>query len=606
MLSSKTSPRTPRSSTFILSRSIAVLLLAGSGSTAFGQALWEGDTSADWNDPANWSTNTVPVAPTDAVINIVGGATAPFTATISANIPTPRDILVGNAAGTTGRVLQTAGTATTGQNNWARIGLNTGTGIYDLSGGLLNTIAIEGATGRVNVGEANSIGTMNVTGSGSISTYRIYVGTGANSNGTLNINTTGTLTLTNDLFVGENGTGAVGQVTLTAGTINRTGGWTVIGGSGAGGTGTFTQTGGTVTASGDNIVGLAANSNGTFNLSGGSYTAGGVFQVGRGGGTGTALINGAGATLTSAGEIHVGNNGGSTGSMTVDAGTVSSGSWIGVGRDGSTGTLTINGGVVQQTGPVIGEANAGTLELTNFNVGGTGTVNLNGGSLIVNRVDKQGGANGTATFNFNGGRLAARANDVDFMEGLNVASVQAGGAIIDSQAFNITVSQNLVAGSASGGLTKLGSGTLTLEGTNTYTGPTSVTGGSLVVSGLSATLGSGNVSVLSSAVTLSISTGVADAIANTAVLSLAGGGTAGVADSGFLTLGGGVLETVGGLVLNNVPQAIGTYGATGSGATFINDEFFSGAGVLNVVPEPSVAISLLGGLGLLMARRRRG
>jgi autotransporter-associated beta strand protein len=65
------------------------------------------------------------------------------------------------------------------------------------------------------------------------------------------------------------------------------------------------------------------------------------------------------------------------------------------------------------------------------------------------------------------------------MTGLTRANVRAGGARIDSGAFNVTVPQPLLDGGAGGGLTKLGTGTLTLTARNTYTGPTTVSAGTL-------------------------------------------------------------------------------------------------------------------------------
>jgi hypothetical protein len=63
---------------------------------------------------------------------------------------------------------------------------------------------------------------------------------------------------------------------------------------------------------------------------------------------------------------------------------------------------------------------------------------------------------------------------------------------------------------------------------------------------------------------------------------LLGGGTVGTADQGFANLGAGVNELVGVLMLNGVAQPGGTYGATGSGATHIMDEYFAGAGIISV------------------------
>jgi hypothetical protein len=63
-----------------------------------------------------------------------------------------------------------------------------------------------------------------------------------------------------------------------------------------------------------------------------------------------------------------------------------------------------------------------------------------------------------------------------------------------------------------------------------------------------------------------------------------GGGAANFADVGFISLAAGINERVTSLVLGSTAQANGTYGATGSGATNINDEYFSGLGVITVGP----------------------
>ena len=70
------------------------------------------------------------------------------------------------------------------------------------------------------------------------------------------------------------------------------------------------------------------------------------------------------------------------------------------------------------------------------------------------------------------------------MAGLGAANVLAGGAVIDTASYGITIAQPLLDGGGNGGLIKLGVGTLTLAGNNTYTGPTIVQDGALAVNGL--------------------------------------------------------------------------------------------------------------------------
>jgi fibronectin-binding autotransporter adhesin len=153
-------------------------------------------------------------------------------------------------------------------------------------------------------------------------------------------------------------------------------------------------------------------------------------------------------------------------------------------------------------------------------------------------------------------------------------------------------------------------GFLILSGANTYTGGTLVAGGIVQLSGATATLGTANVVVdnatsPSSIARLSILAGVLDGINNGTTLSLAGGGTAATADQNFAILAAGVNEGVGGLILGGVTQTVpGTYGSTTSAATFQNDEYFSGSGVITLIPEPA-GLSLLAMAALSLRRRCR-
>ena len=85
---------------------------------------------------------------------------------------------------------------------------------------------------------------------------------------------------------------------------------------------------------------------------------------------------------------------------------------------------------------------------------------------------------GESRLNFNGGTLRANASSTNFMSGLTNVFVLNGGAIIDSSNYNITVTQPLLP-AGSGGLTKVGAGSLALNGVNTYSGTTAVSNGTL-------------------------------------------------------------------------------------------------------------------------------
>jgi autotransporter-associated beta strand protein len=108
---------------------------------------------------------------------------------------------------------------------------------------------------------------------------------------------------------------------------------------------------------------------------------------------------------------------------------------------------------------------------------GTSTWNLNGGTLAA--VEIASGGTGTSTLNLNGGTLLANANNASFLHGLSAANVLSNGAVIDSGSSVISIAQALLDGGGGGGLTKLGMGTLYLNGANTYTGLTTVSNGIL-------------------------------------------------------------------------------------------------------------------------------
>ncbi|MBE2204639.1 MAG: PEP-CTERM sorting domain-containing protein [Chthoniobacterales bacterium] len=164
--------------------------------------------------------------------------------------------------------------------------------------------------------------------------------------------------------------------------------------------------------------------------------------------------------------------------------------------------------------------------------------------------------------------------------------------------------------SESGGsrsITKIGATTLIMSGggANTFSGGVTINDGTVSAQKTGA-LGTGNVLVMettgTTTATLSITTGVTNAIADTAFLSLESSG----ANFATVNLASGINETVGGLFFNGVAQADGTWGATGSGATNINDSWFTGAGIITVVPEPSTALLIAAGtIGMIFRRRFR-
>lgn len=200
------------------------------------------------------------------------------------------------------------------------------------------------------------------------------------------------------------------------------------------------------------------------------------------------------STSTSADGMVNGLN--SVGLLSIDGGTYRKTTGTGAasmftvfyaGTGLSQGTLAINNGSFEVT----------TLDLQNSTGSSTqpaGTpesvVNLNGGVLSVGTIIRGNTSAGIdAVLNFNGGTLQARQDSTTFLAALGqfTANVQAGGARVDTQTFNVTIAAPLahdgaLGATADGGLTKLGTGALTLAGSNTYTGGTSINNGMIVLS----------------------------------------------------------------------------------------------------------------------------
>ncbi len=133
----------------------------------------------------------------------------------------------------------------------------------------------------------------------------------------------------------------------------------------------------------------------------------------------------------------------------------------------SIGTLSMNGGYMIAT------------SITHLD-SATGTLNLNGGTLEVNQVTSSTGP-GAFLVNFNGGLLRARADtlltEVSTKSAVATYLVKNGGALIDINGKNV---ETIVpfSKSGSGGLTRLGTGTMTFAG-GSYTGATTVAAGTL-------------------------------------------------------------------------------------------------------------------------------
>ncbi len=163
------------------------------------------------------------------------------------------------------------------------------------------------------------------------------------------------------------------------------------------GTGTVVSAGG--------LIGVNAGSEGLATVSGGSWAASFGLRVGSSG-SGTLLVNG--GTVTNA-DGYVAFGSGSVGTATVSAGSWTDAGNLIVGEAG-VGTLTVTG---------TGSAGAVTLTLGNA-AAGTGTLNLNGGTLTTGQIIE--GA-GTGTVTFRGGALRLTGNQASLFSTFEAGDV---------------------------------------------------------------------------------------------------------------------------------------------------------------------------------------
>ena len=289
-------------------------------------------------------------------------------------------------------------------------------------------------------------------------------------------------------------------------------------------------------------VGLNNNANNSASLTIGSATGKGTVimnggtinvsstDIGKGlnntqAGNGTLTVK-TGATYNNEGDFRTGFAGSASGQATVnvDGGTINIGStvtrWMQIGYWDFTnstinvtgGNLNLNGGssirfnINNNTGTNAINQSGGNVTFYSDNqttIGGTGvlemqavggaasnnTYNLNGGTLTVTQVMSTA-TTGTRTFNLNGGTLKAAKATTAFLNlgaGNARANVRNGGALVDTNGFDVTIAQALehsnVGGdnATDGGLTKSGLGKLTLSGVNTYTGNTTINSGTLAL-----------------------------------------------------------------------------------------------------------------------------
>jgi autotransporter-associated beta strand protein len=318
-------------------------------------------------------------------------------------------------------------------------------------------------------------GTLSVTGTNS------WVGTTVRS-GTMILN--GRLDNWSSIFTVGGYNGDVATFRLDGGSIST--GHTYIGYRG-GATGTATLNDGRWINSSDLIVGYASgfgtpDSQGTLIINGGVMSAADAYIGNENGVVGRVTLNNGSFTP---GDLTIGRYG--QGTFIMNGGTTSNMSAVLGYNQYSSGTATVNGGIWTAS-LSIGLIGSGVLNVNGGLVASSGmrlaagysasaAINLSGGILRTGQIYKE---LGTASLFFNGGTLQASANQSNYLKDFAPGTVRisSGGANIDTDGYAIGISSVI---SGSGPLNKLGTGSLVLSASNTYTGGSNVVSGTLAI-----------------------------------------------------------------------------------------------------------------------------
>ena len=409
---------------------------------------WLGSNGTLWSAGNNWSSNSTgtPTADFDDGADII------FSATGSSN---------------------STNTNLGGDQTIASLTINT-TSAVGISGGNLTV------SGDISVGSSSSNNSLQISNGMAVSAASVWAGAeeGANNN-QLTVGANATLTLTDHIYVGGNGSS--NSLTITNG--GAVSAYYMSAGREAGSNDNHVTVGANATLAVTDLidVGFHGSSNNLTITNGGAVSAN-YTSVGReAGSNNNAILVTSNASMLINNDLIVGEAG-SSNSMTISEGgrVTSSVGYIGKNATSANNTVTVTGTNSTWTNNGILHVGYGGSNNT-LTVANSGTVTASSISIA-----SQAGSGGTLNLGTFGG------NDTGGT--INAPSIAFGngtGTINFNQSNAMAFSGNI---SGNGSVNKLGSGTTTLSGNNTYTGGTNIQNGTLWTKNAHA-FGTGNVLV---------------------------------------------------------------------------------------------------------------
>ena len=338
--------------------------------------------------------------------------------------------------------------------------------------------------------------------------------------------------------------GYSGGLTVNGGTFsyNSTATTAALGNSTAGGTitlggGTLNYTGSTAQSITNNIT-LTGETTSTLNNANSTITVSGTIS-----GSGNLTKSGAGTLTLSAANTY-------NGTTTVSAGTLTTSA---ADRISDSSAVTVQAGSTFQIGgsETVGSiAGAGNYSIAGFTLtaGGDNTSTTVSGNITgaSGALTKTGSATLTLTgSNSYSGVTTISAGTLQIGNGGTNGSLSASSSIVNNGALAFNRSDTITQGtdfntviSGTGSLIQAGTGTLALNGTNSYTGATTISAGNLSISSVSALTNTSGVN-LANATTLIYNGGLATLNRDISVTGATGStGTIRNSGTGLLTLSG--------------------------------------------------------------------